>query len=393
MIFDLFHSVSDPRIQGQCLGAERVFNQFVEQAKLAEELGADTVWAAESHFSSETQKKNRFATIPFFEGEVGINSDSFQLMQLLQQKTKRIHLGVAIHNIVGGSGGPIASADRLNSLNFYNQALWEGKRTLRWGVAAGRFPYQNTPYQVVPRSESEKQLWGEIKPYIFLEALEIFLRLLQGEELGSEQVRQWTLDPGHFKDEELKRKYPKGFDIPKWWNFEPLRLVPQVANQEGLEIVLGSHDPKALDWGLNFWDLSLFNLSFTSPQQIESLHQKMHSLSKVSGRKWMRTRLPRTVMVFIDKNSKRAHELASQVLDQYIEAMRDTALVPQKEVLLSRALVGDPSEIREQIQVGSSRGFHTEDRLMLWFEFNQMNSDEIKNQMKLFWEEVASKQS
>jgi alkanesulfonate monooxygenase SsuD/methylene tetrahydromethanopterin reductase-like flavin-dependent oxidoreductase (luciferase family) len=378
MIFDLFHSLSDPKINQMSLGPDKVFSAFIDQAKLAEELGADTVWAAESHFSSETQKKTSFGTIPYFEGEVGINCDSFQMGHWLLSRTNKINYGVAIHNIVGGSGGPIASADRVNSLHFYNSMAFGGKRNIRIGVAAGRFPYQNNPFQIIPRNHLEKEMWNEIKPYIFFEALEIFLRLLRGEELGSENVTQWKVEH-------------KNYEIEKRWLFEPLKLVPVVANKSNLEIILGSHDPKALEHGLRFWDLSLFNLSFTSPEQIESLQQKMGKHAAQSGRLWNRGRLPRTVMVFIDKQRNRAYDLASQVLDNYIEAMRGTAMVPDKEVLLSRALVGDPSEIREQIGPGGSRSFHPEDRLMLWFEFNQLDNQEILRQMKLFWEEVAPK--
>jgi len=81
MIFDLFHSISDPVIKGKCLGASRVFSQFMDQVQLAEGLGFDTVWCAESHFSSEVQKQTSVATIPHFAGEVGLNCDSFQLAE------------------------------------------------------------------------------------------------------------------------------------------------------------------------------------------------------------------------------------------------------------------------------------------------------------------------
>ncbi|NBT58755.1 LLM class flavin-dependent oxidoreductase, partial [bacterium] len=113
MIFDLFHSISDPVIGGQSLGAKKVYSNFFEQVVLAESLGVDTIWCAESHFSSETQKKTSVATIPNFTGEVGINCDSFQLAQLLFSRTKKVNFGTAIHNIVGGSGGPLASAERV----------------------------------------------------------------------------------------------------------------------------------------------------------------------------------------------------------------------------------------------------------------------------------------
>lgn len=372
MKFDLFHSISDPVVRGMRLGPKASFQQFFSQAALAESLGMDTVWMAESHFSSEVQKKTSVATIPNFHGEVGLNADSFQWIHELTRRTKKIGFGTGIHNIVGGSGGPIASADRVRSLHFINRNFWSPSRELRIGVAAGRFPYQNTAFGIVPRNESEKSKWNEQRRYHFLEALEIFLRLLGGEELASSQVEM--LAP-----------------VNRRWEFEPLKLVPEVSDFENLHIVLGSADPLALEVGLKYWDLDLFNLSFTPPKEIEALHEKMAGLCKTHGRTWHRSRLPRTVMVFVDPVSAKAHELAHFVLDTYIEAMRGTAAVPDKAVLLERALVGDASEVRDQLHPDNPRKFHSDDRLMLWFEFNQLSGVQIESQMKYFFEEVVAK--
>src|SRR5690606_25396515 len=128
MIFDLFHSLGDPEVRGKRLGARRCFRQFIEQVKLAEGLGMRAVWCAESHFSSETQRGSARPSIPHYAGEVGLNADSFQLFHWVVANTERIGLGTAIHNIVGGSGGPIASADRVNTLRFMNEACWPAPR-------------------------------------------------------------------------------------------------------------------------------------------------------------------------------------------------------------------------------------------------------------------------
>ena len=93
----------------------------------------------------------------------------------------------------------------------------------------------------------------------------------------------------------------------------------------------------------------------------------------------------------IDPDRKKAQELSHFVLDAYIEAMRGTAQVPNKEVLLQRALVGDAVEVREQLSPENSRQFHPDDRLMLWFEFNQQDSKAVEDRMTYFVEEVASK--
>ena len=397
MIFDLFHSLSDTLVGSSLLGPNKVFKNFLNQAMLAEELGFDTLWLAESHFSSETQKKTSVATIPQFQGEVGLNSDSYQWFHVLRNHTKKLNLGTGIHNIVGGSGGPIASADRANTLNFINQNLWSDSRTLRLGVAAGRFPYQNTCFGLVPRDEVERDLWGALKRYHFLEALEIFLRLLQGQSLASSQVARYELTAEEVKKAlfekwpKLEEKYSFPVAVRPRWDFEELKLVPEEASRENLRVVLGSHDPQALELGMKWWDLDLFNLSFTPPEQIDYLHKKLTKLCEGKERPWHRSRLPRTVLVFVDPDRKKAVALANQVIDTYIEAMRGTAQVPDKKILMERALVGDASEVREQLSPENPRRFHADDRLMLWFEFNQIDNDAICRQMTYFSEQVIAK--
>lgn len=391
MIFDLFHSISDGVVDGKSLGTKNVLTHFIEQVRLAESLGVDTVWCAESHFSSETQKKTPHATIQSYEGEVGINCDSFQLLHWIYSNTKKINVGTGIHNIVGGSGGPIASADRVNALAVMNELFWEPKRILRIGVASGRFPYQNVPFGIVPRNETEKVFWPVIQRFIFLEALEIFLRLLRYEELHSKDITSYAIDSEKMAQKYLKNplssKYNYPIHIESRWKFETLRLVPSVTT-ENLKIILGSSDPEALKLAYGLWDIDLFNLSFTPPEMIQETHQKLFSWAEASGRVWHRSRMPRTVLVFIDPVRKKAKELADRVLDSYINAMKGTAKVPDKEVLLRRALVGDASEIREQLSPQNPRGFHPDDRLMLWFEFNQLDHESIRNQMIYFFENI-----
>ncbi len=397
MIFDLFHSISDSVVGGKSLGPRGVLEQYFSQTVLAENLGFETLWLAESHFSSEVQKRTSVATIPEFYGEVGLNADSFQWFHELSRRTKRIGLGTAIHNIVGGSGGPLASADRANTLSFINQNFWESPRELRLGVASGRFPYQNTPFGLIPRNELEKDLWPALRRFAFIEALEVFLRLMRGEELQSSAVENQLLTEAELRKtmpreaDRLLKKYEFPMIVPKRWNFELMKLVPHNEKNDRLHFVLGSADPLALDVGLKYWDLDLFNLSFTPPEEIEKLHTSMTKRATAQSRTWHRSRLPRTVLVFIDPVSQRAHEQANRVLDAYIEAMRGTAAVPDKSVLLSRALIGDASEIRDQLHPENPRQFHADDRLMLWFEFNQIDGQAIEKQMKYFHDEVMER--
>lgn len=397
MQFDLFHSIGRIDTLKPVPADREVFRAFLDQCQLGESLGYPTMWVAESHFSSEVQKSNSKPVIPNYHGEVGLNADSCQLVQLMLSQTNKIGFGTAIHNIVGGNGGPLASADRIRTMAFLN-SLQPNPRKLHIGVAAGRFPYINSPFGITPRNGHEEVLWPQYQRLIFIEALEIFLRLVRGDVMSSGDLKRWTIDRSFFKsDAEFHSAMEKiggsseGIPYASRWNFERLKLIPEMMEDEyskWMNFILGSHDPLARDHGLKFADLDVFNLSFTSPDQLARVHDEMFVRYKESGRVWHRSRMPRTVLVFIDKNAKHAEEKASKCFDTYIEAMRGTAVLPPKDELMQRALIGDAAMIRDQLHPEDPRSFHNDDRIMLWFEFNQIDYDDIKLQMRLFAEDV-----
>ncbi len=396
--FDVFHSLSRIDSLTPRLSDRDVMRQFFEQLQLAEDCGFRTMWLAESHFSSEVQKHNKQPVIPNYRGEVGINADSMQLIQQAMARTGKIGFGTAIHNIVGGNGGPIASADRVRSLVFLNGFLPTPRR-LDIGFAAGRFPYINAPFGILPRDKIETTCWPQVQRLIFLEATEIFLRLSQGETLASDDLKRWTINSGMFRSpgdwEQAVQAAGLSKDVDaipyrQRWTFEKLRLVPEVSEQMSalLHFILGSHDPMAREVATKHADVDLFNLSFTAPDAIDAAHREMEQICATYQRRWHRGRMPRTVLVFIDKDRRVAEKMASMCLDTYIEAMRGTAVLPPKTELLSRALVGDPETIREQLSPTNARRFAADDRLMLWFEFNQVDHAAIASQMSMFARDV-----
>ena len=377
MKFDIFHSIGRIDTLPKQLSDREVFEGFFEQLSLADALGYGTIWAAESHFSCEVQKRHKQPVIPNYQGEVGLNCDSAQLAQVIISKTKRIGFGTAIYNIVGGNGGPIAAADRIRSLAFLNQFA-DQPRNLNIGIASGRFPFINRPFGIAPRNDFEAKNWQTYSRLILCEASEIFLRLFQGQAISSMDVTRRTVDEA-------------GTPYEPRWQFDEMMLVPKLSDEDLLRttFVLGSHDPLAQDAALQWADCDIFNLSFTAPDQIDAVHEAMRHRYENTNRSWHRSRMPRTVLTFIDESSQRAHERAEKCFDIYIEAMRGTAAVPDKAILMSRALIGDPQEIREQLSPENPRRLHQDDRLMLWFEFNQSDSDAVCQQMRIFGEKVA----
>ncbi len=401
MKFDLFHSIGRIDTLSPRLSDRQVFTHFLGQAKAAEDFGFNLVWVAESHFSSEVQKKNPHPVIPHYQGEVGLNADGFQLAHTLFAQTKKIGFGTAILNIVGGNGGPIAAADRVRTLSWLN-SLSDCPRPLHIGFASGRFPYINRPFGIVPRDKVEELLWGEMQRLILREASEIFIRLVRGETLSRLDLAPITIGADSFTNEEafLKAReavaklnsdllVPDGIVYKPRWEFEPLKLVPEPDHKEVLpRLVLGSADKRTMDHVFSIHDCDLFNLSFTPPDAINQTHRDMESRCQIYHRQWHRERMPRTVLIFIDQDGKKAQAKAHDAFDTYIEAMRGTVATPPKDLLLARALIGTPEDIREQLSPTHSKGFHPDDRLMLWFEFNQSSHDDIIASMRLFSEKV-----
>lgn len=72
-------------------------------------------------------------------------------------------------------------------------------------------------------------------------------------------------------------------------------------------------------------------------------------------------------------------------METYWKAIEGT-LDPEKvRNAVDNALVGDSRAIAEE----AARRFHAEDRLMLWFDFNNHDDEDVRRSMRAFFEEVA----
>src|ERR1051325_8156453 len=112
MRWDIFYSISQTPVRGRLPSEAEMFGNFFDQVGGGDELGFGTAWIAESHLSSEVQKRNRSPVIPHWRGEVGLNADFLQLSHRVFQRTRRIETGSAVMNILT-NGGPIAAAERV----------------------------------------------------------------------------------------------------------------------------------------------------------------------------------------------------------------------------------------------------------------------------------------
>src|SRR5712692_3641004 len=198
MDFDVFFSISQTPVNGIQPSEATMFRNFFEQVEAADRLGFGTAWIAESHLSTEVQKRNRRPVIPHWQGEVGLNADIFQLAHAVFRRTKHIEVGSAVMGLLV-NGGPIAAAERAAVFASLHGLDPAERRKLNLGFAAGRFEFMSRAAGIVPRDAVEEAAWPALKGKVFAEAAEILVRLLRGDVLSSAMVRETSLTRDDFR--------------------------------------------------------------------------------------------------------------------------------------------------------------------------------------------------
>jgi alkanesulfonate monooxygenase SsuD/methylene tetrahydromethanopterin reductase-like flavin-dependent oxidoreductase (luciferase family) len=394
MQFDIFFSISQTPVAGRLPSEREMFANFFAEVAAADALGFGVAWVAESHLSSQVQKESRQPVIPHWQGEVGLNVDITQLAHQVFARTRRIEVGSAVTNILC-NGGPIAAAERLAYFAALHGVDAKESRRLHVGFSAGRFDFMNRAYGIDGRDAVERAAWPTVKGLVFREACEIFLRLLAGEALSSDDIAVQLLTRDHLRDPRDWDALDVAGDVPvaKRWCFEKLKVVPQEFRRELLQLVIGSHDASLQEAVNSLAPVQVFNLSITKPEIVEDTHRRMQRAYHASGGPWQRGYMPRTTFVFLNEEdgldpkqrSARAHAEAHAALSAYWTALEGTLDSRKVAQAADNALVGNADEIVMQAQAR----FHPHDRLMLWFDFFNHDSARVIRNMRRFMERVA----
>lgn len=404
MMHDIFFSISQtPDVNGVTPSEKQMFDNYFQQLKHADTLGFGVGWIAQAHLSTETQKSNSMPVVPHWQGEVGLCTDFPQLAMESFRQTERIEIGSAVVSILA-SGGPIAQAERIaNTVQFLS--MMDDSRKLYVGFSAGRFEFMARPYGITPRNDWESVAWKALRGQIFLEASEIFLRLLKGEIISSDQIRKTVLTRSNFRSDEdwsaVQETYSKDNEekdvesiiIPNRYNFEAISIIPQQWNRDQLQLVAGTHDPVAQEFVNTILPVRVFNLSITSPEVIDSTHKRMAENYHPDGGIWQRSYMPRTSFVFIndepdltdEEKSEAANIEAQQALQAYWNALEGTIDPDKVSKAANNALIGNPFEIAEQI----IDRFHPEDTIMAWFDFFNHDSERVCRNMTAYMTKVV----
>ena len=75
MDFDVFFSISQTPVGGHTPSEAVMLRNFFEQVQAADALGYGTAWVAESHLSTQVQKRHAKPVVPHWQGEIGLNND------------------------------------------------------------------------------------------------------------------------------------------------------------------------------------------------------------------------------------------------------------------------------------------------------------------------------
>ena len=406
MEFDIFFSISQtPDSSERTPSESEMFSNFFDQVKTADNLGFGVGWVAQAHLSTEVQKGNKKPVVPHYPGEVGLCTDFVQVAHKMFSITKSMEVGSAVMSILA-SGGPISHAERIGSFLTLHGMDKNEKRKLHIGYSAGRFEFMARPYGIVPRDPVEELARPALRGQIFAEASEIFLRLLNGETISSQDIRKTILTRTNFySDEDWERVQSKAqefrdlkitpdkIEINRRYQFEDIKTIPQDWRQELLNVVIGSHD-KNLQIEANKWrPVQVFNLSITPPHIIEETHERFTTNYHKDGGAWKRSMMPRTIMVFLndeaDLTSKEkslvARQEAKSALSIYWNALEGTIDPNKLERATDNAVIGNVQEVVEQINAR----FNSDDRLMCWFDFFNHDNERVKRNMTAFMNKVV----
>lgn len=404
MKFDIFFSICQTEVNGWTPTEREMFENFFDQVRWADQLGYETAWVAETHLSCQIQKQNQQPVIPNFSGEIGLNTDILQLAHRVFSQTERIHVGSAIRNIVC-NGGPIAHAESIRMFLSLHSLSTSEKRLLEIGFANGRFPFSNMAYGIFPRDDFEKEFWPAVRNKVFHEATEKFLRFLKGECFSSADIEPRRLCESDFHKEgewnkavqwhhqtyRAQSKTTRELELKPFWIFEKVGLVPVDVSLELLRLTIGTHDPSAQIMANQIMPCGVFNLSITPSHVIEETHARMNEHYFYRGQ-WKRRLMPRTVLVFLDatkncsaqEQKMRARQKAADAISIYWKAMEGTIDPVRIESAVNNAVFGNPQQILLELQ----NRYHPDDRLMLWFDFNNHDSQDVKKSMQLFASEA-----
>lgn len=304
---------------------KQLLNEVLEQSVLADELGYDSVWFAEHHFS-----------------EYGILTTPQMLLTVVAERTKNIRLGVSIVTLPFKN--PLQVAEDYALLDV----LSDGRLNL--GLGSGYIPHEFAGYNVDPAN----------KAFVFNDALAVIEKAWTGE--------RFSHDGEYFQFKDVKLEVlPEQEEVPLWigaLSHKGSQFVAKMGyNIMGVPYVASS---------------SIEELGEIIANYKETYRQAGHDESKLN--------IPLALHAYIAETREQAENDAREYINRYLDT-RQYGRSAKFEDLEAREqlLVGTPDDVIARLKKYEEIGC---DHIMLLMNGGGMPHEKVMKSIELTAKEV-----
>lgn len=330
MKFGTFHLMELPNTKTE----PQVFDEHLQQIKLADSVGFDAVWLTEHHFSSKPYA-------PEVMGEYGICPSPLAMACAISQVTKNVRIGLAIKILP--LEHPVRTAEDAAMADIFS-----GGR-LDFGIGLGYREYEFDGLGIPVEEKLER----------YQEAMEIILGC-------------WTTDEFSYDG--------------KFWKVPRLTMVPRPVQKPHPPVWVGSRLGKketidyAVERGYNLLS------AWATFEELRATHERF---TEGRAKQGLSDDFPYTCVrhVFVGENDAEAKRDGNEAVEYYFKS---TALFrPIGDHERDMMILGSPETCIEKIQE-----LHDEAKInhvICWMNFGGMDNEKVLRSMNLFAEEVIPK--
>ena len=344
MKFGLFHSVQLPDPTRQ----QEYYDDALDQVLWAEQLGYESVWFTEHHFSRH-----------------GIVSATFSVLSYLAAKTSDIRLGTAVTVLPFHS--PIDVAEQTATVDL----LSNGRLDL--GVGRG-YQWGEFNRLNIPMDEADRR---------FKEALDVLIKGWTSKMAFDHAGEFWTFNDMTVHPKPIQNPHP-----PLWVAASSQASMDRIA-QNGWNLLIGQGESfEKVGEQINYFGSAVGESgSKFDPYQV-TVARAMYTHK---DEKQVREDSEVPFMWFKETSAEvgappeRRGELLPENFSEYRRRFSATSSVDYEEMCEKVVLFGTPDELIEKIQLLSDLGVR---KIILFVNYGGIESTKVKKSLELFAKEV-----
>lgn len=304
---------------------KQLLDDVVEQSVLADQLGYDSVWFAEHHFS-----------------EYGILTTPPMLLTVVAERTKNIRLGVSIVTLPFKN--PIQVAEDYALLDV----LSDGRVNL--GMGSGYLPHEFSGFNVS----------GKDKAFKFNDALAVIEKAWTG--------KRFSHNGEYFQFEDVKLEVlPKQKEVPLW-------------------IGALSHNGSQFVGKMGYSIMGVPYVASSSIKELGNIIANYKEKYREAGHDESKIKIPLALHAYVAETREQAERDAREHINRYLDT-RQYGRSAQFEDLEAREqlLVGTPDDVIERLKKYEDIGC---DHIMLLMNGGGMPQEKVLSSIELTAKEV-----